>query len=174
MGSAEPAGCRSDNVAGEMQMHGIVCKCTASYDLVGHHIQTCTVRNMGTWHRAHALVLNTWKGITRAAKVAVSVESSRMPRLALDPLDQHADILLGLHPTGGTNCIVGDVSITHPFIGKGKKQQWGQHIPHALNDRVNTKNCAAPACWMLDDAVRVCDIDYGEDLPLGPSRASVA
>ncbi len=165
----------------------------------------------------------------------------------------------------GVNGVVGDVTSTPPFIGKGKKQRWGQYLPRALGDRVNTKNgkyftdhrrqdflflplvastyaqvnadsailchilghkaaeeyynlrgwttstakglvpgflryrsrlvlrykariarsvCfaagargligATPTPWIMDDAVRVTDIDYGEDLPHGPNRAPAA
>jgi hypothetical protein len=31
--------------------------------------------------------------------------------------------------------VVGDVSITHPFTGKGRKQAWGQYQPRALDAR---------------------------------------
>ena len=36
---------------------------------------------------------------------------------------------------------MGDVSITHPFTGKGRKQTWGQFRPGALAERHAEKTC---------------------------------
>eukprot|EP00961_Rhodomonas_salina_P026993 365158-Rhodomonas_salina.1 len=54
---------------------------------------------------------------------------------------KHTDILFQLRGDDDAADIVGDVSLAHPFVGKGRgRKKWGNAKPWALQDRVNNKN----------------------------------
>jgi hypothetical protein len=82
------------------------------------------------------LVLNVWKGVTRAADTPVTIEPSSVLLPATDGWYSHADhdILFCLKPTDCHMGVLGIVYITHPFTGKGRKLTWGQYQPWALTD----------------------------------------
>ena len=119
---------------------GQKCRCGREFDTDGHHIQNCTIRQRGAWSRAHNIVQNTWHEIARNANVTASVNPSDLPRPDNVMSDKHADIRFNIRHSG-QSALIGDVSLTHPMNGQGRKlSQWGTYTPSRLQDRVNTKN----------------------------------
>eukprot|EP00961_Rhodomonas_salina_P225970 3055108-Rhodomonas_salina.1 len=108
---------------------------------MGHHTQACATRQAGTWTRVHNNVQNVWKEVARLAKIDASVNPNNLPSPAHTFSDKHANILFLLCSDDDDADIVGDVSLAHPFVWKGRgREKWGNTKPLALQDRVNNKN----------------------------------
>lgn len=116
------------------------CSCKALYDAAGHHAQTCVSHSRSAFHRGHEDVLAVWKELSSLAEVPATVLPAQLPRPPLTGDDRHADIKWELR-TRRCVAVVGDVSIVHPFQGKGRgRETWGSYHASRLQERVNAKN----------------------------------
>jgi hypothetical protein len=115
------------------------CMCRAYQDPHGHHIQVCGIQQKGTWYEVHNDVQKVWGEVSRLAKISAIDNPARLPRPAATGSDQHADILFQ-HESHNLAGIVGDVTLTHPFQGSGKREAWGSYIKDRLTGVVARKN----------------------------------
>ncbi len=75
------------------------------------------------------------------AGVKASTLAVDMPRSASSPSDRHTDIHIRMSCPSAV-AVVGDVSITHPFLGKGSRSAapWGHHLPGRVCQCAGAKN----------------------------------
>ena len=114
------------------------CKCGKRLDLDGHHLQTCTQHQAGTWTKVHDNIQRVWCDNADLANINAISDPKTLPRP--NDSDRHADIEFQTR-TKTRRAIVGDVSLVHPFIGDADdRTTWGTYKPKAMQQRSDDKN----------------------------------
>eukprot|EP00961_Rhodomonas_salina_P119710 1611021-Rhodomonas_salina.5 len=134
---------------------GVKCLCGSGYDTVGHHAMTCSSHAKSAWNKGHKSVLKLWADLARRAGVSTEKRQRQLHCPVHTFFDQRADIKLMMAGWTATG-VVGDVSQTHAFVGKGKDaEEWGRPYPRRIKERVGEKNCTYgpfyrdPRTWSL-------------------------
>eukprot|EP00961_Rhodomonas_salina_P003404 47220-Rhodomonas_salina.1 len=95
------------------------CWCCSVYDAARHHAMTCGSHSKLAWGKGHKSVLQLWAELARRGGVSTETRQHLLPRPVHTLDDQRADIKFRM--SGRTAAgVVGDVSQTHCFVGKGR------------------------------------------------------
>eukprot|EP00961_Rhodomonas_salina_P277161 3745520-Rhodomonas_salina.3 len=114
------------------------CMCWKHLDTDQHHLQTCNQHQAGTWTKVHDQIQNVWSDCADLAHINATSNPSKLPRP--DDSDRHADIEIQKR-TKTKQAIVGDSSLTHPFISDADdRTTWGKPKANALQDLTDEKN----------------------------------